>query len=148
MATRRQICRIQVLAKNSPNFCDSLRRIWRVLSQFGEFGELGEFGEGRLDCFIHKNIFFFVYKTTQIKNSLNSPNSPPYLARTRHIRHSIHSPTFAKMRLAFDTFARVVRHFGEFGASGHCLVNIQVKYLAKLLFNIFYSLNKIRNKKN
>jgi hypothetical protein len=37
------------------------------------------------------------------------------------------SPTFAKghfwkMRLAFDTFARVIRHFREFGASGHCLV--------------------------
>ena len=26
------------------------------------------------------------------------------------------------MRLAFDTFARVIRHFREFGASGHCLV--------------------------
>jgi hypothetical protein len=26
------------------------------------------------------------------------------------------------MRLAFDTFARVIRHFGEFGASGHCLI--------------------------
>jgi hypothetical protein len=23
-----------------------------------------------------------------------------------------------------DTFARVIRHFGEFGASGHCLQNI------------------------
>jgi len=68
---------------------------------------------------------------------LNSPNLPPYLARTRYIRptfanpfprtryirYSIHLPAFAKMRLAFDTFARVIRHFGEFGASGHCLVN-------------------------
>ncbi len=45
------------------NFCDSLRRIWQVLSEFGEFGKFGEFGEGRLDCFIHKNIFF-VYKMT------------------------------------------------------------------------------------
>jgi hypothetical protein len=26
------------------------------------------------------------------------------------------------MRLAFDTFTRVIRHFREFGASGHCLV--------------------------
>ncbi len=54
------------------NFCDSLRRIWRVLSQFGEFGEFGKFGEfgefgefgkfgeGRLDRFIHKNIFFCI----------------------------------------------------------------------------------------
>ena len=60
MATRRRICRIRVLAKNLPFFCDSLWQIWRVLSQFGEFGE---FGEGRLDRFIHKNIFF-VYKMT------------------------------------------------------------------------------------
>jgi hypothetical protein len=28
------------------------------------------------------------------------------------------------MRLAFDTFVRVIRHFGEFGASGHCLIII------------------------
>jgi hypothetical protein len=39
------------------NFCDSLRRIWQVLSKFGKFGE---FGEGRLDRFIHKNIFFCI----------------------------------------------------------------------------------------
>jgi hypothetical protein len=32
--------------------------------EFCEFGKFGEFGEGRLDRFIHKNIFFFVYKTT------------------------------------------------------------------------------------
>ena len=64
---------------------------------------------------------------------------PPYFARTRYIRptfanpfprtryirHSIHSPTFAKLWLAFDTFARVIRHFGEFGASGHCLIFTQ-----------------------
>jgi hypothetical protein len=59
------------------NFCDSLRRIWRVLSkflwlasanlasierfgEFGEFGEFGKFGEGRLDRFIHKKIFFCI----------------------------------------------------------------------------------------
>jgi hypothetical protein len=29
------------------------------------------------------------------------------------------------MRLAFDTFARVIRHFGKFGASGHCLLLTQ-----------------------
>jgi hypothetical protein len=70
------------------------------------------------------------------------PHWPPYFARTRYIRptfanpfsrtryirHSIHSPTFAKMWLAFDTFARVIRHFGEFGASGHCLLlNLESK---------------------
>jgi hypothetical protein len=45
------------------NFCDSLRQIWQVLSEFGKFGKFGKFGEGRLDRFIHKNIFF-VYKMT------------------------------------------------------------------------------------
>jgi hypothetical protein len=46
------------------NFCDSLRRIWQVLSEFGEFGEFGKFGkfgEGRLDRFIHKKKYFFLY---------------------------------------------------------------------------------------
>ncbi len=45
------------------NFCDLLRRIWQVLSEFGEFGEFGKFGkfgEGRLDHFIQKNIFFCI----------------------------------------------------------------------------------------
>ena len=50
------------------------------------------------------------------------PTFANHFPRTRYIRHTIHSPAFAKMRLAFDTFARVIRHFGEFGASGHCLV--------------------------
>jgi hypothetical protein len=56
-------------------------------------------------------------RTRHIRQTFANP-----FPRTRHIRHSIHSPAFAKMRLAFDTFARVIRHFGEFGASGHCLV--------------------------
>ncbi len=52
------------------NFCDSLWRIWRVLSEFGKFGnfgEFGEFGEGRLDRFIHKNIFFLYIKQPSLK---------------------------------------------------------------------------------
>jgi hypothetical protein len=52
------------------NFCDSLRRIWRVLSEFGEFGEFGkfgEFGEGRLDRYIHKKIFFLYIKRPSLK---------------------------------------------------------------------------------
>ncbi len=61
-----KICRfwrVLEFAKTSdpPNFCDSRRQIWRVLSQFSEFsefGEFGEFGEGKLDRFIPKNIFF------------------------------------------------------------------------------------------
>ncbi len=62
-------------------------------------------------------------------------HSPTYFARTRYIRR--HSPTyFARTRQTrphspkgffeknvtrLDTFARVIRHSGEFGASGHCL---------------------------
>ena len=70
MATRRRICRIRVLAKNLPFFFVTRSRIWRVLSQFGEFGEFGEFGkfgEGRLDRFIHKNIFFLYIKQPSLK---------------------------------------------------------------------------------
>ncbi len=47
---------------------------------------------------------------------------PPYLARTRYIRS--HSPKgfFEKNVTRLDTFARVIRRFGKFGASGHCLI--------------------------
>ncbi len=67
-------------------------------------------------------------------------HSPTYFARTRYIRW--HSPTyFARTRLIhphspkgffeknetrLDTFARVIRHSGKFGASGHCLVKMQL----------------------
>jgi hypothetical protein len=34
-----------------------------------------------------------------------------------------------KMRLAFDTFARVICHFREFGPSGHCLVILYLKLI-------------------
>jgi hypothetical protein len=59
----RRFWRVLEFAKTSdpPNFCDSRRRVWRVLSEFSEFteiGEFGKFGEGRLDRFIPKNIFF------------------------------------------------------------------------------------------
>ena len=53
--------------------------------------------------------------------------------RTRYIRSRSHSPTFAKMWLAFDTFARVIRHFGKFGASGHCLYSPQKVWPSVLL---------------
>ena len=55
----RRFWRVLEFAKTSdpPNFCDSRRQIWRVLSEFGEFSE---FGEGRLDRFMPKNIFFYI----------------------------------------------------------------------------------------
>ena len=64
--------------------------------------------------------------------------------RTRYIRSRSHSPTFAKMWLAFDTFARVIRHFGEFGASGHYLKKSQ-KLQKKCLENVQKILNKCKN---
>ncbi len=94
------------------NFCDSLRRIWRVLSkfsEFSEFGESGKFGEDRLDCFIPKNIFFLYIKWPSFKirqicqirqirqNAVtDSPDSPTFakghfwknVTRIRHIRTS------------------------------------------------------------
>jgi hypothetical protein len=56
----RRFWRVLEFAKTSdpPNFCDSRRQIWQVLSEFSEFGKFGKFGEGRLDRFIPKNIFF------------------------------------------------------------------------------------------
>ena len=36
-------------------------------------------------------------------------------------RHSLWQ-VFEKNVTRLDTFARVIRHFGEFGASGHCLI--------------------------
>ncbi len=56
-------------------------------------------------------------RTRYIRQTFANP-----FPRTRYIRSRSHSPTFAKMWLAFDTFARVIRHFGEFGASGHYLI--------------------------
>ncbi len=55
-------------------------------------------------------------------------HSPTCFAWTRHTRP--HSPKVisGKMRLAFDTFARVICHFCEFGIIGHCLV-MSHKYL-------------------
>ena len=40
------------------------------------------------------------------------------LARIADIRQR---PFLRKNVTRLDTFARVIRHFGEFGASGHCL---------------------------
>jgi hypothetical protein len=59
----RRFWRVLEFAKTSdpPNFYDSRRRIWRVLSKFSKFskfGEFGEFGEGNLDRCIPKSIFF------------------------------------------------------------------------------------------
>ncbi len=52
-------------------------------------------------------------------------HSPTYFARTRQTRP--HSPKgfFEKNVTRLDTFARVIRHSGEFGASGHCLIYSQ-----------------------
>jgi hypothetical protein len=54
-------------------------------------------------------------------------HSPSTFARTRQTRR--HSPTaiFEKNVTRLDTFARVIRHFREFGASGHCLAIMQNK---------------------
>ncbi len=49
-------------------------------------------------------------------------HSPSYFAWTRQTRP--HSPKgfFEKNVTRLDTFARVIRHSGKFGASGHCLI--------------------------
>jgi hypothetical protein len=45
--------------------------------------------------------------------------------RTRYIRSHSTFAIFEKNVTHLDTFARVIRHFGKFGASGHCLVFTQ-----------------------
>jgi hypothetical protein len=47
----------------------------------------------------------------------------PGLVTFAHIRQRL----FEKNVTRLDTFARVIRHFGEFGASGHCLSFCQIK---------------------
>ena len=74
-------------------------------------------------------------RTRHIRQTFANP-----FPRTRHIRHSIHSPAFAKMRLAFDTFARVIRHFGEFGASGHCLLFLHFISISELFKKKYISI--------
>jgi hypothetical protein len=79
----------------------------------------------------------FVHKTTY----LTCPNNcqPVLVGLDTFARHSPttfpgldtfarHSPKaiFEKNVTRLDTFARVIRHFGEFGASGHCLVTIHL----------------------
>jgi hypothetical protein len=51
-----------------------------------------------------------------------SPKWPFWkIGRTRYIRPRLTFAIFEKNVTRLDTFARVIRHFGEFGASGHCL---------------------------
>jgi len=47
---------------------------------------------------------------------------PSRAARSRQTRRHLPKAIFEKNVTRLDTFARVIGHFGEFGASGHCLV--------------------------
>jgi hypothetical protein len=51
-----------------------------------------------------------------------------------------HSPKaiFDKNVIRLDTFARVIRHFREFGASGHCLGRTQFLFLCSQFRFIFW----------
>ncbi len=125
------------------------RRVWRVLRKFSESGESGKFEECRLDHFMPikyvicaKNDLSYhaglrqhspsrVARTRQTRR-----HSPSRVARTRqtrqHLPHHLpstrqtrrHSPKtiFEKNVTRLATFARVIRHSREFGASGNCLV--------------------------
>jgi hypothetical protein len=52
---------------------------------------------------------------------IHSPDIRQPFPRTRYIRSHSTFAIFEKNVTRLDTFARVIRHFGEFGASGHCL---------------------------
>jgi hypothetical protein len=49
------------------------------------------------------------------------PTFANHFPRTRYIRSHSPKAIFEKNVTRLDTFARVIRHFGKFGASGHCL---------------------------
>jgi hypothetical protein len=49
-------------------------------------------------------------------------HSPSTFARTRQTRRHSPKAIFEKNVTRLVTFARVIRHFREFGASGHCLI--------------------------
>ena len=59
-------------------------------------------------------------------DSIHSPDIRQPFPRTRYIRSHSTFAIFEKNVTRLDTFARVIRHFGEFGASGHCLIKTQI----------------------
>ena len=58
-------------------------------------------------------------------DSIHSPDIRQPFPRTRYIRSHSTFAIFEKNVTRLDTFARVICHFGEFGASGHCLIILQ-----------------------
>jgi len=67
-------------------------------------------------------------------------HSPTCFGRTRYILR--HSPKgfFEKNVTRLDTFARVIIHSSEFGASGHCLVIIHFKLTRSQLLLLFFAI--------
>jgi hypothetical protein len=58
-------------------------------------------------------------------DSKHSPDIRQPFPRTQYIRSRSTFAIFEKNVTRLETFAQEIRHFGEFGASGHCLVNLQ-----------------------
>jgi hypothetical protein len=110
MATRRRICRIRVLAKMV------ILGIWPDSIHSPTFANL----------FWSDSIHSSTFATLLCPDSIHSSTFTPYFARTRYI--CPHSPKgfFEKNVTRLDTFARVIRQNGEFGASGHCLIETSV----------------------
>ncbi len=63
-------------------------------------------------------------------------HSPTYFAWTRQTRPHLPKGFFEKNATRLDTFVRVIRHSGEFGASGHCLIKTQTIFgeVIKIIF--------------
>jgi hypothetical protein len=115
------------------------RWVWQVLHKFGECGKSGEFGECRLDHFMHIKYVIWAKNDLSYHARLcqHSPrglastrqtrrHSPSHVARTRQTRRHSPKAIFEKNVTRLDTFARVIRHSCKFGASGHCLVKINL----------------------
>ena len=128
MATRRRICRIRVLAKMAilENWPDSIHS--------PTFANL--FWPDSIHSLTFANLFW--------SDSIHSPTFANLFSRTRYIRR--HSPTcfgrtryicrhspkgfFEKNVTRLDTFARVIRHWGEWP-----LLNYYPKYILQLYSN-------------
>ena len=71
--------------------------------------------------------------STFARTRQNCRHSPSHVVRTRQTRRHSPKAIFEKNVTRLDTFARVIRHFCEFGASGHCLTESQFEKLLFLL---------------
>ncbi len=120
MATRQRICRIRILAENSPflsNLSTRQNGLFRKcvgLARLADIRQAVSRGLSRL-ADIRRAVLRGLAKLADIRQAVLRG-----LARLANTRQR---PFLRKI----DTFARVIRHSRKFGASGHCLCFPQKK---------------------